>query len=161
MIRSFPLLAIPMALYNLIVMTSSWSVAEAAECSDIVGYAVHPLTCDIDVALLRIPTASRMQVYPDYGAEGIFWAVTLGDVLLTLSLLLLFVEVLKSTASHSASIINHALSFVVFVVGLIQFMMIPAFSTSVFFLITLMAVLDVLGGFIVTIATARRDVALG
>ncbi|MGB2074778.1 MAG: hypothetical protein ACPHYE_06095, partial [Henriciella sp.] len=37
----------------------------------------------------------------------------------------------------------------------------PNFATSVFFLITIMALLDVLAGVVVTIIAARRDFALG
>jgi hypothetical protein len=35
--------------------------------------------------------------------------------------------------------------------------MFPAFATSVFFLIMMMSLLDVMAGFMVTIASARRD----
>ena len=38
--------------------------------------------------------------------------------------------------------------------------MLDAFATSVFFLIMLMTLLDVMAGFMVTIASARRDFAV-
>jgi hypothetical protein len=72
----------------------------------------------------------------------------------------LFVELLKSTNSRGAAIINHALSMLLFIVCLMEFLLAPAFATSTFFLITLMVLLDVLAGFIVTIVTARRDMDL-
>jgi hypothetical protein len=49
---------------------------------------------------------------------------------------------------------------ILFVVCLVEFLLLKGFSTSVFFLITTMVLLDVLAGFIVTIASSRRDVDL-
>ena len=86
------------------------------------------------------------------------WAVSLGDLLLAASLVVLFVELLKSTTSRKIAIINHSLSMILFIVCLVEFLLAPAFGTSVFFLLTVMVLLDVLAGFIVTIVSARRDV---
>ena len=65
---------------------------------------------------------------------------------------------MNSTTSHRVVIINHALSMMLFVACLVEFLLAPAFATSTFFLLTLMVVLDVLAGFIVTIASTRRDI---
>jgi len=86
------------------------------------------------------------------------WMVSLGDILVAASLAVLFVELLKSTTSQRVAIINHALSMMLFVGCLVEFLLAPACATSTFFLITLMVLLDVLAGFIVTIVSARRDV---
>ena len=40
---------------------------------------------------------------------------------------------------------------------MIEFLLLPGFAGSVFFLILTMALLDVLAGFIVTIIASRRD----
>ena len=87
--------------------------------------------------------------------------VSLGDLLLAASLVVLFVELLKSTTSRKIAIINHSLSMVLFILCLVEFLLAPAFATSTFFLITLMVLLDVLAGFIVTIVAARRDIDFG
>jgi hypothetical protein len=50
---------------------------------------------------------------------------------------------------------------VLFILCLVEFLLFPAFATSTFFLVTLMVLLDVLAGFIVTIVAARRDVDFG
>lgn len=50
---------------------------------------------------------------------------------------------------------------VLFIVCLVEFLLLPAFATSTFFLLALMVLLDVLAGFIVTIVAARRDVDFG
>ena len=89
------------------------------------------------------------------------WGVSLGDLLLAASLVVLFVELLKSTTSRRIAIINHSLSMVLFIFCLVEFLLFPAFATSTFFLVTLMVLLDVLAGFIVTIVSARRDIEFG
>jgi hypothetical protein len=58
------------------------------------------------------------------------------------------------------AIVNHALSMLLFIVCLVEFLLFSAFATSTFFLVTLMVLLDVLAGFIVTIVASRRDVEL-
>ena len=73
----------------------------------------------------------------------------------------LFIELLKSTTSRRTAIVNHALSMLLFVACLVEFLLAPAFATSTFFLLTVMVLLDVLAGFIVTIVSARRDVDFG
>jgi hypothetical protein len=75
-------------------------------------------------------------------------------------MVLLFVELLKSTHTGAEAIINHGLSLILFIICLIQFLLIPGFATSVFFLIMVMTLLDVLAGVIVTIVSARRDLAV-
>jgi hypothetical protein len=93
--------------------------------------------------------------------SGSPWPISLGDLLLAFALVVLFVELLKSTTSRRIAIINHSLSMILFIVCLVEFLLAPAFATSVFFLLTLMVLLDVLAGFIVTIIAARRDIDLG
>ena len=84
-----------------------------------------------------------------------------GDVMLLVGLIVLFIELLKSTTSRRTAIVNHALSMLLFVACLVEFLLAPAFATSTFFLLTVMVLLDVLAGFIVTIVSARRDVDVG
>ena len=47
------------------------------------------------------------------------------------------------------------------VVCLIEFLIMPNFATSTFFIIMSMTLLDVLAGVIVTIVSARRDFGVG
>lgn len=92
--------------------------------------------------------------------SGAMWAFTVSDLLLSLSLILLYVEIFKSTRTSAASIVDHLLSMLVFIVCLIEFMAIPRLSKSTFFLIMLMSFLDVIAGFTVTITAARRDIGV-
>jgi hypothetical protein len=141
MLIALPLLVIPVVLYNLVALTGGASAAELGAATADAG---------LRDALFSIPMAS-----------GAAWSVGVGDLILFLSLILLFFELLKSTSSRKAAIVNHALSMVLFVVCLVEFLLIPGFATSTFFLILAMVMLDVLAGFIVTIIAARRDVDFG
>jgi hypothetical protein len=138
MFIALPLLAIPVVLYNFIAAAK------------MVGGAPTSTNIELTKTLFQIPMAS-----------GASWALTAGDLLILLSLFMLFFELLKATTSRRVAIVNHSLSMIVFIVCLVEFLLVPAFATSVFFLITMMTLLDVLAGFIVTIITARKDFDFG
>lgn len=93
--------------------------------------------------------------------SGEVWIVSAGDIFLLVSMGLLFVELLRSTKTGSESIMNHALSVVVFIASLLLFIIVKGFGNSVFFLFMTMTFLDFMAGFIVTTVTARRDLAVG
>lgn len=92
--------------------------------------------------------------------SGTPWAVTAGDFLLVVALVCLFFEILKSTRTGSSSIVEHMLSMLVFVALLIEFLLVGACASSVFFLIMVMSLIDVVAGFSVSITSAGRDVTL-
>ena len=89
--------------------------------------------------------------------SGAVWNISLGDMMLAFSLFVLFFEVLKSTRTGGNSVVDHALSMMVFVACLILFLVWPLAGTSLFFLIMLTTLVDVIAGFSVTIRSARRD----
>lgn len=89
--------------------------------------------------------------------SGATWYISLGDMLVATSLFLLFLEVLKSTRTSGKSVIDHSLSLVVFIACLILFLIWQPAATSVFFIIMLITLVDVIAGFSVTIRAARRD----
>lgn len=91
--------------------------------------------------------------------SGESWVLSTADLLLALSLVVLYVEMVKSTRSTAASVLDHTFSALVFTVFLIEFLAYGPAGTSTFFLLTLMSFLDVVGGFTITIAAARRDIA--
>jgi hypothetical protein len=155
---AFPLLLLPMGIYNLLAFSTPIATEGARQCVEAANRAVHPISCVLTSAVTTVHMAGTV-IGVTGQAEPVEWAITAGDLLVTLSLLLLFAEVLKATAGRG-SIVNHALSLIVFVFGLVEFLLFPAFATSVFFLVLLMSLLDVLGGFIVTIASSRRDISV-
>ncbi|HEY3696394.1 hypothetical protein [Phenylobacterium sp.] len=134
MFAALPLLLLPVLVYNLIVLTLSG------------GFTAVDADVRMDQRLFSVHMTSHID-----------WNVTLGDLLLAAALVVLFVELLKSTTSRRIAIVNHSLSLVLFIVCLVEFLLAPACATSTFFLLGLMVLLDVLAGFIVTIVSARRD----
>lgn len=89
------------------------------------------------------------------------WIMTWGDLFLLAGLGFLFVEVIVSTRSDKRTIINHGLSMGVFVIALLAFVTAPEFTTSTFFILMVMTLIDVVAGFIITIRVARRDIGFG
>jgi hypothetical protein len=88
------------------------------------------------------------------------WTMTAGDMLMTLAILLLFGEMLKSTRIGIRTVVDHALSLILFLGMLVEFILVPQASTSTFFLLLVLSFIDVLGGFAVTLRTAQRDLTV-
>ena len=139
MLIALPLLLVPVVLYNIVILFSASGAGGMAEAD----------------AILRDPLFSVPMT------SGANWNVGVGDMILFLSLILLFFELLKSTSSQKVAIVNHALSMILFVICLVEFLLVRGFATSTFFLIVTMVMLDVLAGFIVTIISARKDLDFG
>jgi hypothetical protein len=132
MMKWFPLLLIAVVLYNVLAFTAPWLTGTT-----------------MDAVLSR---SLDMRMF-----SGDVWHFTTGDLIVLLTLILLFVEVLKSTGTGSVSVLNHGLSMATFAVALIEFMVVRGFSTSTFFLIVAMTLFDVVAGFTVSIVAAKRD----
>jgi len=126
----FPLLAIILITYNVLILSGN-------------SIAANP-----DV--VRIPLMASDQ--------SMF--LKLGDVLVMLGIVLLYFEILKSTRSSKAAIIDHVLSMIVFVVFLVEYIVVAGAGTATFMILTLMSLFDVLAGFTITISTSRRDISL-
>ncbi len=92
--------------------------------------------------------------------SGQDWTVTPSDILLAFSILLLSIEIMKSTRMSVRAIVDHVLSMLVFIVMLVEFLLVKQAGTSTFFLLMVIALVDVLVGFIVTARTAQRDLQI-
>lgn len=134
-LRSIPLMALAFILYNVIVLFGG---AEEA------------------TALLSATRFELPMIQP-----GTTWAISWGDLILLATFILLFMEVLKATYTSTASLVDHGLSMLVFVACLVEFLIVPRAATSVFFLITVAALIDVIAGYTIGIRVARRDFAFG
>lgn len=135
-----PFMAIPVVLYFLIAVISGGSDPDG------MPNILHRL----DGAIFNMPMIS-----------GIKWQFRLGDFIMLIGLVTLSVEIVKSTSSKSSAIANHATSIGIMVLSLILFLAVGSFSTSVFFFLTMMCVLDVMAGVMVSIVAARRDFGVG
>jgi len=93
-------------------------------------------------------------------ASGETWTLSAGDLLIAISILILFVELLKATRMTTRSIVDHLLSTLLFIAMLIAFLVVRQFATGTFFLLLVISFVDVVGGFSVSIRTAQRNVAI-
>jgi hypothetical protein len=134
MLSLMPLLLIPFVLYNLIAF----------------GFVGASGSTPFDA-----------QVFSMNMMSGGVFTLSLGQLLLLLSLVLMFFEIIKSSRTSNASVIDHLLSTLVFVAFLVEFLLVKSAATPVFFLLMIMALVDVLAGFSVSIRSAGRDVNLG
>ena len=92
--------------------------------------------------------------------SGVDWTMTTGDVLVALAILLLCGEVMKSSRISRRTIIDHALSLILFLGMLIEFILDKQAATATFFLLLVVGFIDVLGGFAVTLRSAQRDLTV-
>ena len=92
--------------------------------------------------------------------SGTDWTMTTGDVLVALAILLLCGEVMKSSRISRRTIIDHALSLILFLGMLIEFILVKQAATATFFLLLVVGFIDVLGGFAVTLRSAQRDLTV-
>src|SRR3954467_5109681 len=111
----FPLLLIPLAIYNIIVFLIPG-----------VGFT-DPL---LQVRLV----------------SGEFWAVSLGDMLVALGVVLIWLEVVKAARPRGKYLTDHLLSLLVFGAAAAEFVMWPKFANSTFFMLALLAMVDFFSG---------------
>jgi hypothetical protein len=111
----FPLLLIPLAIYNIIV------------------FLMPGVTLAEPLFALRLIS----------GAE---WQVTLSDVLLALGVLMLLFEVIKGARPGAKYLTDHLLSLILFGAAAAEFLLLPRFGTSTYFLLTMLGFVDFLSG---------------
>jgi len=119
----FPLLLIPVAIYNIIV------------------FLMPGVSFADPVAKLTL-------------MSGTEWPLTLSDILLALAILLLLVEVIKGARPGAKYLTDHLLSLIVFGGAAAEFLLLPRFGSSTYFLLTLLAMVDFLSG--IALRTRRR-----
>jgi hypothetical protein len=107
------------------------------------------LNLDFSTPLFNVPLLS-----------GRSMAISTGDMLIIIGVLLLYVEILKATRLSSKAIMDHVLSMVLFLGMAIEFIAVQRAATSTFLILVALAFVDVIGGFTITIRTAQRDVTV-
>jgi hypothetical protein len=126
----FPLLLIPLAIVNIVVFLMGLQLDRLQE---------------------RIVTVDLPSLQS--------WAITYSDALLALGLFLLFLEVVKSARPGSKYFTDHLLSFVVFAAAAAEFLLLPPFAHSTFFLLVMMAFTDVIAGIAIRYVRPKHVVA--
>lgn len=129
-LQIFPLLLIPTILYALIAIPAGENVAQA-----------------MASVAFSIPLASN----------GVM-VVTWGHLILLVSVVTLFIEILKSTTPSGAQMIDNGLAVAVFIVSFILFLLVRPFGTTEFFIIMTMSLLDFLTGSVIMTRVSQRTV---
>ena len=134
MIAAMPLMIIPFILYNLAML-------------GLMGDGGIP-ALQHDVIVLSM-------------ISGAIWSMALGDLFIVIALVVLFFEILRATRTGPGNLANHMLSMLVFIAFLVEFLLVRDAATQVFFILMTIALIDVIGGFAVSIRSAGRDVSIG
>ena len=137
MFRAFPLLFLMIALYALLTFGGGL-------------FAHHDMHMFLEREIMNIGLIST-----DH------WSFKVGDAFLIVSLVLLFVEVVKATRTTTKELINHGLSMLTFVIALILFITVKGFATSTFLLMTFMTLFDVIAGYTISVVAAEHDLGMG
>ena len=85
------------------------------------------------------------------------WPLTTGMMMIVGGLVILLVEILRATTIDRRAITNHVLSIVVMLIYVVEFVVVGEAGNSTFFILTMIALVDVLAGIVVTIRLATRD----
>jgi len=139
-LSSFPSFLVPVAIYNLVAVFTSMFPAAFGPTADAVGHA-----------LLNISMP----------APGTVLKLSLGDLILVIGFVSLFLELASSTSSSNQALLGDALTIVLFVIGFIEFLLLSPFATATFFLLLIMILIDAVAGFIVSAVSARADIEVG
>jgi hypothetical protein len=147
-LKAIPLMILALILYNALVFIGSGTPDEI-----FYGAAAYDAATS---------TAARegylFHINMPNGGTWTFW---LGDLVMFVALILLGLELIKATYTRGAGLADQALSVIVFVIFLVEFLLVEKAASSLFFLLTVTAALDVIIGSIVGIRTARRDIGFG
>ena len=135
-----PLLGIPVLIYNLIVFTVAAPTAAVP----------MPIDDTLAVPLFKMGMIS-----------GGVWSFRLSGLVLLLAFIALFFELIKATNTRGSSLANHGFSIGLLMFCIIEFLLFRSFATTLFFLLTLASLLDVIAGFMITVTAARRDIGVG
>ena len=130
-VLGFPLLLIPFVIYNIVAF------------------------------IFRLPndnwTAPVTTVHMMSGQD---WVLTWEDLIIAFSILLLAIEIVKSTRVGMRTIVDHMLAMLLFIAMLVEFLLVDRAGTSTFFLLTMITVVDVMVGFTVSVRSSQRQVEI-
>lgn len=148
-LRAIPLLVLSLILYNAVVWWGGNAPDELLYGKPVIDQATQAVSLQgAELFNITMP-------------NGGVWTFRIGDFILLISLILLGLEVVKATYTRGAGLADQALSVLVFVAFLIEFLLVPMAATSLFFFLTLISGIDVVVGTVVGIRTARRDFGFG
>ena len=112
---AFPLLLIPLAIYN------------------IIAFLMSDVSFDKPIVQFVLKSGDE-------------WPLALSEILLALGIVLLLFEVIKGARPGSKFLTDHLLSALVFAGAAAEFVLLPRFGTTTFFLLTLLALVEFFAG---------------
>lgn len=145
-LRAIPLMVFAFLLYNLVVFSMGAEDASGTLCA---------------AGSFCPAVALQKPIFSIGLLSGGKWTFAWGDFIMLVTLVLLFAEIVKATFSSTSTLIDHALSMLVFIALLVEFLVVPQAATSIFFLILIAALIDVIAGYTIGIRVARRDLNIG
>lgn len=115
-----------------------------------------------NILVFLVPDFSwNHEIWQVHMRSGGDWVLTLGDVIVAGSVVILLTEMLRAARRASRrTIMDHVLSMILFVAMLVEFMTVKAVASSTFFLLLVISFVDVAAGFAVSIRSAPREVLL-
>ena len=113
---------------------------------NIIAFLMPGVAWNGTVATVQLPS----------GAE---WTIALSDLLLGLAVILLIGELAK-TAHHKRSLVDRALSFILFAGMAAEFVWVRQAATATFFLLLIISFIDVVGGLAVTRRAVARELVV-
>ncbi|MBZ0216775.1 MAG: hypothetical protein K8F25_09500 [Fimbriimonadaceae bacterium] len=113
-----------------------------------------------NVMAFLYPVSWMREVFRVTMISDVDWIFRMHDLIIAVSLFLLFFEILKATRTSSGTLLDHALSMILFVVCLVEFLLVREAATSTFFLMIMIVLIDVVAGYSVTIRGALRDMSI-
>ena len=118
----------------------------------LVPFAIYNIIAFLWAGVSWSDVAARVHL-----VSGGEWTMSAGDILIAVSLVFLFGEIVKATRIGTRAVVDHALSLLLFLVMMVEFLLVPQAATATFFLLMAISLVDVLAGFAVTLRTAQRD----
>jgi len=132
---AFPLLLIPFAFFNIVVFLLNM-----------------PLSDEEKSAVFEIPLASEptMPLVFDHSLT-----VTVGDFIVAVGILLLYVELLKAVRPGGKGAIDHVLSFILFIAMACELVFVPRAASPTLFLLVVLGFVDFITGLSVHMVQPR------
>ena len=121
----------------------------------LVPFAIYNIVAFLWAGVSWSDAATRVHL-----VSGGEWTMSAGDILIAVSLVFLFGEIVKATRIGTRAVVDHALSLLLFLAMMVEFLLVPQAATATFFLLLAISLFDVLAGFAVTLRTAQRDLTV-
>jgi hypothetical protein len=108
--------------------------------------------------LFELPFDTRLFGFTLLSGESV--TVTIGDALVILGVLLLYLEILKATRFAAKVVMDHLLSLMLFAGMVFEFVSVNQAATAVFLILIVITFVDVVTGLSIAATEGRRSLAL-